>query len=55
MTTRKELMELLKDLPNDETWLEKAMERLKEKEPIIYSHVIKTVKERLITLKEQTT
>jgi hypothetical protein len=55
MTTRKELMELLKDLPNDETWLEKAMERLKEKEPIIYSHVITTVKERLVTLKEQTT
>ena len=53
MTTRKELMELLKDLPNDETWLEKAMERLKEKEPIIYSHVIASAKERLVTLKEK--
>ena len=34
MTKRKELMELLKDLPNDKTWLEGVMERLKEKEPV---------------------
>ena len=53
MTTRKELMELLKDLPNDETWLEGVMERLKEKEPVIYNHMIASAKERLIELEEK--
>ena len=53
MTTRKELMELLKDLPNDETWLEGVMERLKEKEPVIYNHMIASAKERLAELKEK--
>ena len=53
MTTRKELMELLKDLPNDKTWLERVMERLKEKKPVIYNHMIASAKERLVELKKK--
>jgi len=53
MTTRKELMELLKDLPNDETWLDGVMERLKEKEPVIFNYMIASAKERLAELKEK--
>jgi len=53
MTKRKELMELLKDLPNDETWLDGVMERLKEKEPVIFNYMIASAKERLAELKEQ--
>ena len=53
MTTRKELMELLKDLPNDETWLEGVMNRLREKEPVIYNYMIASAKERLIELEEK--
>jgi len=53
MTTRKELMELLKDLPNDETWLGSVMVRLKEKEPVIYNYMIASAKERLVELKEK--
>jgi len=53
MTTRKELMELLKDLPNDETWLDGVMERLKEKEPAIFNYMIASAKERLVELKEK--
>jgi hypothetical protein len=53
MTKRKELMELLKDLPNDETWLEGVMERLKEKEPVIYNYMIASAKERLVELEEK--
>jgi hypothetical protein len=33
MTKRKEIMELMKDLPNDETWVERFMERLEKKNP----------------------
>jgi hypothetical protein len=55
MTKRKELMELLKDLPNDETWLDGFMERLKEKEPVIFNHMIASAKERLAELKEKNT
>ena len=51
MTTRKELMELLKDLPTDSTWLEAFMERVKEKDPTIYNYMIASAKERLIELK----
>ena len=55
MTTRKELMELLKDLPNDETWLDGVMERLKEKEPVIFNYMIASAKERLAELKKKNT
>ena len=55
MKTRKELMELLKDLPNDETWLDSVMERFKEKEPIVYNYMIASAKERLAELKEKNT
>jgi len=55
MTKRKELMELFKDLPNDETWLEGVMERLKEKEPVIYNHMIAIAKERLVEIEEKNT
>jgi hypothetical protein len=44
MTTRKELMELLKDLPDGETWLDKVMERLKEKAPLVYNYMIESAK-----------
>jgi hypothetical protein len=44
MTTRKELMELLKDLPDGETWLYRVMERLKEKAPLVYNYMIESAK-----------
>jgi hypothetical protein len=53
MTKRKELMELLKGLPNNKTWLEGVMERLKEKEPVIYNYMIASAKERLAELEER--
>jgi hypothetical protein len=46
-------MELFKDLPNDETWLEGVMERLKEKEPVIYNHMIALAKEKLVEIEEK--
>jgi len=55
MTTRKELMELLKDLPKDETWLDGLLKRLKEKDPVIYNYMIASAKERLAELKEKNT
>ena len=55
MTTRKELMALLKDLPNDETWFDGFLKRLKEKEPIIYNYMIASAKEQLAELKEKNT
>jgi len=55
MTTRKEIMELLKDLPNDETWLDGFLKRLKEKDPVIYNYMIASAKERLVELKEKNT
>jgi hypothetical protein len=53
MTKRKELMELLKGLPDDETWLDAVMKRLKEKEPVIYNYMIANAKERLSELEEK--
>lgn len=53
MSSRKELMDLLKDLPNDETWLDGVMMRLKEKEPVIYNYMIESAKERLAKLQEK--
>lgn len=54
MTTRKELMELANDLsPIDEAWIEKFLERLKEKDPVIYGHMMAVAKEKHIELKEK--
>jgi hypothetical protein len=53
MTTRKELMELMKDLPTDETWIDAFMGRLKEKAPAIYDHMIVSAKERLEELEKK--
>jgi hypothetical protein len=54
MTTRKELIELASDLsPTDEAWMEKFLERLKEKDPVIYGHMMLAVKERHLELKEK--
>jgi hypothetical protein len=53
MTTREELMELVKDLPTDETWLGEFMKKLKEKDPVIYDHLIAAAKEKLTELKEK--
>lgn len=47
MTTRKEIIELVKDLPTDETWLTTFMERLKKADPVLYDHVMVNAKERL--------
>jgi hypothetical protein len=47
MTTRKEIVELVKDLPTDETWLLMFMERLKEKDPVLFNHVMVSANERL--------
>jgi hypothetical protein len=52
MTSRKELVELVQDLPADDTWLDKFMERLKEKDPLIYGHVVASAKRRLAELDE---
>jgi hypothetical protein len=46
-------MELLKDLPNDKTWLDGVMERLKEREPAIYNYMIAKANEQLIEMKAQ--
>ncbi len=54
MTSRKELMKLARDLPTDETWLEKFLERLKEEDPVIHDHLIAAAKEKLTELKEGT-
>jgi hypothetical protein len=55
MTSRKELVELVQDLPADDTWLDKFMERLKEKDPLIYSHVIASAKRKLAELDKEKT
>jgi hypothetical protein len=51
MMTRKEIIGLTEDLPTDETWLRMFMERLKEKDPVLYNHVMVGAKERLEELK----
>jgi len=47
MTTYKELGELMRNLPTDETWLPMFLERLKEKEPAIYQLMMKQAKDKL--------
>lgn len=54
MTTRKELVELASELsPTDEDWIEKFLEKLKEKDPVIYGHMMTAAREKAIELKEQ--
>ena len=47
MTTYKELGELMRNLPTDETWLPLFLERLKEKEPAIYRLMMKQANDKL--------
>jgi hypothetical protein len=47
MSTRKEIADLMRNLPTDETWLPMFLERLKEKEPAIYQLMMKQVKDKL--------
>ena len=53
MTTRKELVELMRNLPADETWLTLFMDRLKEKDAALFDAVIKSADEKLTELKEK--
>jgi len=45
MTTRKELMELLKGIPDGVNWLDAVMQRLKDKDPLIYNYMIAKAKQ----------
>jgi hypothetical protein len=47
MATYKELGELMRNLPTDETWLPMFLERLREKEPAIYQLMMKQAKDKL--------
>ena len=47
MSTRQELGELMRNLPMDETWLPMFLERLKEKDPEIYRHMMEQAQVRL--------
>jgi hypothetical protein len=47
MTSRKEIVELLRDLPIDDAWLPTFMERLKEKYPGVYDQVIEQAQTRI--------
>ena len=47
MTSRKDIVDLVQDLPMDDSWLFLFMERLKEKYPDLYAEVIKQAKARL--------
>jgi hypothetical protein len=40
MTTYKELGELMRNLPTDETWLPMFLQRLKDKDPEIYRRMM---------------
>jgi hypothetical protein len=53
MTTRKEIVDLMKGLPTDETWLPMFLERLKEKEPVIYGHMMEAVIKKSDEIKGQ--
>jgi hypothetical protein len=43
MTTYKELGELMRNLPTDETWLPMFLQRLKDKDPEIYRRMMEQV------------
>ena len=47
MTTYKELGELMRNLPTDETWLPLFLQRLKEKDPEIYRLMMEQAKAKL--------
>ena len=47
MTTYKELGDLMRNLPTDETWLPLFLGRLKEKDPEIYRLMMKQAEEKL--------
>ena len=47
MTTHKELGDLMRNLPTDETWLPMFLERLKDKDPEIYRRMMKLVEAKL--------
>ncbi len=44
---RKELMELMRGIPPGESWLDALMQRLKEKEPLIYNYMIESARTKL--------
>ncbi len=46
MTTYKELGELMRNLPTDETWLPLFLGRLKEKDPEIYRRMIEQANDK---------
>ena len=47
MTTSKELGELMRNLPTDETWLPLFLQRLKEKDPEIYRRMMELANDKL--------
>lgn len=47
MTSRKEIVELMQDLPMDDTWLPVFMERLKGVAPEIYTQVVASAQAQL--------
>ena len=55
MTTRKEIVELMRNLPTDETWLPLLMGKLKEKDPALFGALMKSVDQKLTELKEKNT
>jgi hypothetical protein len=44
---REELMELMRGIPPGESWLDALMQRLKEKEPLIYNYMIESARTKL--------
>jgi hypothetical protein len=52
MTTRTEIVELMKGLPLDEKWLPQFMERLKENAPVLYDGVLLLADEKLKEIEE---
>ena len=46
LTTYKELGDLMRNLPTDETWLPLFLGRLKEKDPEIYRRMMELAKEK---------
>ena len=44
---REELMELIRGIPPGESWLDALMQRLKEKEPLIYNALIESCRAKL--------
>ena len=47
LTTYKELGELMRNLPTDETWLPLFLGRLKEKDPEIYRRMMELANDKL--------